>query len=94
MGARHSQNNYEFKSSNNRGDKGQKKKKRVGDRDDMQQNTSSFSTRIPKIHQGMPSPLFPPKASKGNGKQEEELDKERAAAELGTVFAVCFPGCG
>lgn len=47
-----------------RGKKGKKKKKkrRVGDRDDMEQNTSSFSTRILKIHQGMPSPLFLPKA--------------------------------
>lgn len=41
-----------------RGEK-RRKKRRVGDRDDMEQNTSSFSTRIPKIHQGMPSPLFP-----------------------------------
>lgn len=44
-----------------RGEK-RRKKRRVGDRDDMEQNTSSFSTRIPKIHQGMPSPLFLPKA--------------------------------
>lgn len=43
-------------------EKEKKKKRRVGDRDDMEQNTSSFSTRIPKIHQGMPSPLFLPKA--------------------------------
>lgn len=30
MGAQHSQNNYEFKSSNDSGEKGQKKKKEGG----------------------------------------------------------------
>lgn len=93
MGAQHFQNNYEFKSNNDRGERGKKRKRRMGDRDDMEQSTSSFSTRNPKIHQGMPSPLFLHKAPKGNSKQEE-VDKEGAAGELANVFAVCFPGCG
>jgi len=84
MVVQHFQNNFEFKSSN---DRGEKKKGRGGGED-----TSTFSTRIPKIHQGMPSHL----SSQSSIRQQQTrggvgFDTKRAAAELGSVFAVCFP---
>lgn len=94
MGAQHFQNYYEFKGSNDRGERG-KKKKNGGWVTEMTRNRTPVvsAQEFPKYTKECQA-LFLPKEPKGNSKQVEELDNERFAAELGTVFAVCFPGCG
>lgn len=84
MVVQHFQNDFEFKSSNDRGEKEKEGPPPIVSAREFPEYTEEWQPSLPS------QSAIRQQQTRGG----VEFDKERAAAELGTVLAVCFPGFG